>query len=167
MIQTLKNLGKASSQMLAKAGINTVIQLKARGSVAAYIAVKQAGCQPSLNLLWAIEGALTDRDWRAVAKDDRLSLLMQVEDLEKTKPKQALQTIPGVGPRLSQMLTELGFQYVADLSNQSPEQMYEKLCAFHGKSIDRCVLYVFRCAVYYASHEVCDPKLLKWWNRKN
>jgi hypothetical protein len=29
------------------------------------------------------------------------------------------------------------------------------------------VLYVFRCAVYYASHEVHDPELLKWWNWKD
>jgi DNA transformation protein len=36
-----------------------------------------------LNLLWAIEGALTDRDWKEVAKNDRLSLLTQVEILEK------------------------------------------------------------------------------------
>jgi hypothetical protein len=33
--------------------------------------------------------------------------------------------------------------------------------------IDPCVLYVFRCAVYYASHEVHDPDLLKWWNWKD
>ncbi|NIV18422.1 MAG: pathogenicity locus, partial [Woeseiaceae bacterium] len=25
-------------------------------------------------------------------------------------------------------------------------------------------LYVFRCAVYYASEEDHDPELLKWWN---
>jgi hypothetical protein len=33
--------------------------------------------------------------------------------------------------------------------------------------MDRCVLYAFRCAVYYASHDVRDPKLLKWWNWKD
>jgi DNA transformation protein len=47
------------------------------------VAVKRSGCNPSLNLLWAIEGALTDRDWKEVAKNDRLSLLTQVEILEK------------------------------------------------------------------------------------
>jgi hypothetical protein len=30
--------------------------------------------------------------------------------------------------------------------------------------IDRCVLYGFREAVYYASHKNHDPELLKWWN---
>ena len=32
---------------------------------------------------------------------------------------------------------------------------------------DRCVLYAFRCAVYYASHTTHDPNLLKWWNWKD
>jgi hypothetical protein len=29
------------------------------------------------------------------------------------------------------------------------------------------VKYVFRCAVYFASHEVHDPSLLQWWNWKD
>lgn len=33
--------------------------------------------------------------------------------------------------------------------------------------MDRCMLYVFRCAVYYASSEQHDPELLKWWNWKD
>ncbi|NJM89920.1 MAG: hypothetical protein HC847_25010 [Hydrococcus sp. RU_2_2] len=36
-----------------------------------------------------------------------------------------------------------------------------------GQHIDRCVLYVFRCAVYYASNSVREPELLKWWNWKD
>jgi hypothetical protein len=26
------------------------------------------------------------------------------------------------------------------------------------------MLYVFRCAVYYASNETHEPERLKWWN---
>ncbi len=33
--------------------------------------------------------------------------------------------------------------------------------------LDRCVLYVFRCANYYAAHKRHDPELLKWWNWKD
>ena len=72
--------------MLAAAGIKTESQLRAKSSAAAFVAVKRAGCTPSLNLLWAIEGALTNRDWKEVAKNDRLSLLTQVEILEKEQP---------------------------------------------------------------------------------
>lgn len=83
MIGKLRNLGPRSQEMLAAAGIMTESQLRAMGSVAAFIAVKRTSCTPSLNLLWAIEGALTDRDWKEVAKSDRLSLLTYVEMLEK------------------------------------------------------------------------------------
>ncbi len=72
--------------MLGAAGIETESQLRAMGAVAAFVAVRRAGCSPSVNLLWALEGALTGRDWREVAKGDRLSLLTQVEMLEKGPP---------------------------------------------------------------------------------
>ena len=71
--------------MLETADIKTENQLRLKGAAAAFVAVKRAGCTPSLNLLWAIEGALTDRDWKEVAKTDRLSLLTQVEMLEKNE----------------------------------------------------------------------------------
>jgi hypothetical protein len=29
------------------------------------------------------------------------------------------------------------------------------------------VLYVFRCAVYFANNSTHDPELLKWWNWKD
>lgn len=86
MIGKLRNLGKRSQEMLAAAGIETECQLRAKGAAGAFVAVKRAGHAPSLNLLWAIEGALTDRDWKEIAKNDRLSLLTQVEMLEKENP---------------------------------------------------------------------------------
>ena len=86
MVEKLRNLGKRSQEMLAAAGIKSEEQLRITGSAAAFVAVKRAGCAPSLNLLWAIEGALTNRDWKTVARNDRLSLLTQVEILEKEQP---------------------------------------------------------------------------------
>jgi DNA transformation protein len=75
----LPNLGPKSDAMLAAVGIKTVEQLRNAGAVGAYIALTDAGHGPSLNLLWAIEGALTNRDWREVAHEDRLRLLLEVE----------------------------------------------------------------------------------------
>lgn len=85
MIRKLRNLGSASIQMFEAADIKTEHQLRLKGAAAAFVAIKRAGCKPSLNLLWAIEGALTDRNWKEVAKTDRLSLLTQVEMLEKNE----------------------------------------------------------------------------------
>jgi hypothetical protein len=56
---------------------------------------------------------------------------------------------------------------VEDLRDADPEHLYEQLCERRGAHIDRCVLYVFRCAVYFASHDDHDPELLKWWNWKD
>jgi hypothetical protein len=78
-----------------------------------------------------------------------------------------LQEIPGIGPNLAHHIREIGFTDPSELRDQDPEWMYERLCEIQGRSLDKCVLYAFRCAVYYASHEVHDPELLKWWNWKD
>jgi hypothetical protein len=75
--------------------------------------------------------------------------------------------IPGVGPKISQSLWNIGLRSIDDLRNRDPEDMYEQLCLFQGTRVDRCVLYVFRCAVYFVSNERHDSKLLKWWNWKD
>jgi DNA transformation protein len=81
-ISTLPNFGPKSQQMLAQAGIHSLEQLRELGAVRAYVQVKRAGACSSLNLLWAMEGALSRRHWQEVAKHDRLSLLLQLEDVE-------------------------------------------------------------------------------------
>lgn len=79
-LSDLPNLGPKSVAMLAQAGIQTVSQLRKVGAVQAYVATKAANPQAGLNLLWALEGALTGRDWKAVADTERASLLMALED---------------------------------------------------------------------------------------
>ena len=78
-----------------------------------------------------------------------------------------LQRIPGIGKSLSQDLWNLGIRSVPDLKGRDPEELYERICYQQGAHVDRCVLYTFRCAVYYASAEQHDPELLKWWNWKD
>jgi hypothetical protein len=78
-----------------------------------------------------------------------------------------LQTIPGVGRSIAEDLYDLGYISVADLKDREPILMYERLCIKAGKHLDRCLLYTFRCAVYYASNEKHDPEKLKWWNWKD
>ena len=85
----------------------------------------------------------------------------------ETVSPSALQTIPGVGPSIARDLLDLGFRRVADLRRKNPEAMYEAICDLRGQPQDRCLLYVFRCAVYYATPGKKDPELLKWWNWKD
>ena len=82
-IADLPNFGSKSQQMLAAAGLHTFAQLRELGAVRAYVQVKRSGACSSLNLLWAIEGALSGRHWQEVAKFDRLRLLLELEDVER------------------------------------------------------------------------------------
>ncbi len=75
----LTNIGPVSKRMLAAAGITSIEALRRLGSVEAYRRVRSHDPRASLNLLWALEGALTGRPWEDVARNDRLSLLLQLD----------------------------------------------------------------------------------------
>jgi hypothetical protein len=77
-----------------------------------------------------------------------------------------LRSIPGVGPRTAEDLRTLGIGRPDDLVGRDPERLYARLCAAHGGHSDRCNLYVYRCAVYFAEGGR-DPELLKWWSWKD
>ena len=88
----------------------------------------------------------------------------------KQSPKSALdrlQDIPSIGLKVGQMLVDVGISSVEDLQGRSPEELYEKICLFRGEQLDRCVLYHFRCAVYFSTENDHDSKLLKWWSWKD
>jgi hypothetical protein len=80
---------------------------------------------------------------------------------------EALETIPGIGPSMASDLRRLGIRRVSQLARRDPQLLYDDLCRLQNERIDRCVLYAFRCAVYYATEEAHDPELLKWWNWKD
>ena len=90
----------------------------------------------------------------------------QMELFEREKVED-LQRIPGIGANMEQHLNNIGIRCVADLKGRDPEELYHLDCLKKGFQDDKCVLYVFRCAVYYAEHEQPDPKKLKWWYWKD
>lgn len=79
------NLGPRSRQMLAEAGVTTLEQLRARGAVAVFSLVRRNGANASLNLLWALEGALLGLPWQQVAHEHRTRLLMALEDEQRSR----------------------------------------------------------------------------------
>lgn len=78
-----------------------------------------------------------------------------------------LMVIPGVGKSIATDLLSIGIKEVSDLKGKNPEDLYNKSNRFAGVVQDRCLLYVFRCAVYYAEHTKYDSEKLKWWNWKD
>lgn len=84
IISDLKNLGPKSQEMLARAGITSIEQLRKLGSVQAYVLTKKANSNASLNLLWALESALSGEPWQEIARLHRTSLLLAVEEFERS-----------------------------------------------------------------------------------
>lgn len=81
----------------------------------------------------------------------------------------ALTVIPGVGKSIATDLFNIGIYCVDDLKGKDPEVLYHLSNQFAGSIQDRCLLYVFRCAVYYAetSLEKQETEKLRWWNWKD
>lgn len=72
-----------------------------------------------------------------------------------------------MGEKTEQDLIEMGYTSVSALKGKDPQEMYELHMKIKGHHVDRCQLYVFRCAVYYAENERHAPEKLKWWNWKD
>ena len=88
---------------------------------------------------------------------------------EKEKALRELKQIPGVGISIANDLLNIGITSISDLKNKDPQTLYELSNNFAGVIQDRCLLYVFKCAVYYAETEKNerDAEKLKWWNWKD
>jgi Pathogenicity locus len=89
--------------------------------------------------------------------------------MTKEKSIKELTIIPGVGNSLATDLWNIGVTSIADLKGQNPYNLYDLSNAYAGTVQDRCVLYVFKCAVYYADTptDKHETEKLKWWNWKD
>ncbi len=75
----LRNIGPKSAAWLRQVGLRTQEDLVAAGPVDAFMRVKRAGFKPSLNMLYALEGALQDCHWQEVPEARRAELVAAVE----------------------------------------------------------------------------------------
>ena len=57
-VRDLRNLGARSEQMLAQIGVHSAQELRRRGPVRTFFELKRAGVTSSINMLWALAGAL-------------------------------------------------------------------------------------------------------------
>lgn len=89
--------------------------------------------------------------------------------MDKTRCIKELTEIPGIGKSIANDLWNIGIFKVSDLIGKDPEILYDLSNRFVGVVQDRCLLYVFRCAVYYAQTPEYkrDDEKLKWWNWKD
>jgi len=86
-LRDLKGLGPASEEMLQSIDIKTPKDLEELGAVRAFIKLKSASkMKPSLNMLYAMVGALEDKHWIDIATTEKGRLIMEIDgyhELEK------------------------------------------------------------------------------------
>lgn len=75
----LRNIGPKSAAWLRQVGLRTEEDLRAIGALEAFMRVKRAGFKPSLNLLYALEGALMGCHWQEVPAERRSELLVAAD----------------------------------------------------------------------------------------
>ncbi|HMT10790.1 MAG TPA: helix-hairpin-helix domain-containing protein [Ignavibacteria bacterium] len=78
-----------------------------------------------------------------------------------------LMRIPGVGKSIANDLLNININSVEDLKGKDPQDLYNRSNEYAGVVQDRCLLYVFRCAVYFAENPDPEPEKLKWWRWKD
>lgn len=87
--------------------------------------------------------------------------------MTKEESLKNLRTIPAIGKACSYDLWNMGIREVSGLKSKNPMQLYQKLNTLTGVVHDPCMLYTFRCAVYYASTRRPVSEKLKWWYWKD
>jgi hypothetical protein len=100
----LRNIGPKSAAWLRQVGLRSREDLAGVGAVDAFMRVKRAGFKPSLNLLYALEGALLDCHWQEVPDARRTELVSQAEGKIALLP--APRNRPAAGPVTTTMMPQ-------------------------------------------------------------
>jgi DNA-3-methyladenine glycosylase I len=84
-LDQLLNLGPTSTRWLNAIGVHSRRDLEELGAVDAYAMLKAYGYKASLNLVYAIEGALTGRDWKRLPVKRKAQLKAAAADAVKPR----------------------------------------------------------------------------------
>ncbi len=98
MTAKLRNIGPKSMAWLRQTGIRTLEDLKGVGALAAFVRIKRAGFKPSLNLLYALEGALLDCHWQEIPEARRSELVVAADAAVALLPKGRGKAMPAAAP---------------------------------------------------------------------
>lgn len=175
-LATLRNLGPQSQAMLAAAGIHGPRDLQRLGAIAAYQRARALTPRASLNLLYAMVGALEDLDWREVRRTRKRALLMALEVAPRSSPRSlptsrarkatpaaaadSLLALRNIGPAMRRDLALLGVHSAAQLARQAPDRLYLRLQRLTGQRHDPCVWDTFAAAI----HQARTGEALPWWH---
>ncbi len=77
--EKMRNIGPKSAAWLRQVGLHSLDEITETGVVETFMKVRRAGFKPSLNLLYALEGAVLDCHWQEVPDARRTELVSAAE----------------------------------------------------------------------------------------
>jgi hypothetical protein len=84
--EKIRNVGPKSAAWLRQVGVRTLDDLRRTGVVESFLKVKRAGFRPSLNLLYAMQGALDDCHWADLSEEVKANLVQAAGSAEQVNP---------------------------------------------------------------------------------
>ena len=93
----LRNIGPKSMAWLRQTGVRSLVDLQAVGALAAFVRIKRAGFKPSLNLLYALEGAILGCHWQEIPDTRRAELVQAAEAEVALLPPPKWKRMPAAG----------------------------------------------------------------------
>jgi DNA transformation protein and related proteins len=96
--EKIRNIGPKSMAWLRQTGIRTLAELEAVGSLAAYVRIKRAGFKPSLNMLYALEGAILGCHWQEIPAERRSELIIAADAAVALLPQPKYKRMPAASP---------------------------------------------------------------------
>jgi hypothetical protein len=81
-VQRLRNIGARSAALLESIGVKTRGDLVNLGALETYRQLLERGTKPSMSLLYALHGAITDREWNKLSEKEKAYLLEEASALE-------------------------------------------------------------------------------------
>ena len=82
----IRNVGPKSAAWLRQVGVRTIEDLTRVGPVEVFLKVKRAGFRPSLNLLYAMAGAIDDCHWTDLTEERKAALMSDLGASESVNP---------------------------------------------------------------------------------
>lgn len=82
----IRNVGPKSAAWLRQVGVRTAEDLVRVGPVEVFLKVKRAGFRPSLNLLYAMAGAIDDCHWTDLSDERKSALMLDLGAAESVNP---------------------------------------------------------------------------------
>jgi hypothetical protein len=97
-VEKIRNIGPKSMAWLRQTGVRTLVDLQAVGALAAFVRIKRAGFRPSLNLLYALEGAILGCHWQEIPDARRTELVRLAEAEVALLPQPKWKRMPAATP---------------------------------------------------------------------